>query len=622
MPPRRKYQDRIDDPDATLLDVLTADELKLFGYPGEGLAYPWREVEEFRENALDLWGLAWPEHVPRARECPINALFLYLWREVMWTYQLRVLYSPLSSVQILGARGTGKTSAFAKMGATYIAFHPGNDWLGCAPSQDQANLQQEIVLSEGRHDAERRDFRSLFIVHDRIKPHAYLKFRAWDRWDPGSEAMFRSTGKPNEPGELLRSHEVGLITVDEAFRTFLSDWAIRTVAGCLRGLNKWRANQRPDLRDRWQEMALDLDDCDDPRERERIEKRMDRFAHQHGMAKPGLIWVGGNAGFFSWPYHLQEQAQKGARQWYAATWKTRDNPAYTRTQRASLKEKFRNDPDGYAMETEAKRPPPPGKIFTLEQIGGLFSGELDAELILGVEQGKAGYSRQVHEEYGVYQFSFPPERGHLYLGGGDGGTQAIPDRGKWCVLIWDVSVRPMKCCYFEMGQVGSRGTGSIIPWLRRLWELCQPSIQPHYNIPYAGLYADATGLQSQVYEVAATWSWSQPVQVLGFDMVMKMPLIMKSQILLSEGLLVSPTVEQWENEMGTYDLPDNPPLQQDIVMALLASAAAVWDFKAAELKLEISEEVREVREAEAIWRKDLDRERRYEWVRRERRSDR
>lgn len=613
---KSRFQEKIDDPSATLLDVLTADELKLFGYPGEGLAHAWREVEEFKANALDLWGLSWPQHVPKARECPLNAIFLYLWREVMWTYQLCVVYSPFASAQILGARGTGKTSFFAKAGATHVGFHPGENWLGCAPSQDQADLQQQIIMSDGTFDEDKRDFRHLFITHDRSKPHAYLEFRKWDQWDPGSTAKFRSTGKPNEPGELLRSHEVGLITVDEAFRTFLSDWAIRTVAGCLRGLNKWRANQNPRARDKWLEMAMEMDNLDTAADRERHEKKMDDFARKHNMAKLGLMWVGGNAGFFGWPYHLQQMAERGQRPWYAPTWKTKDNPAYTRSQRASLEEKFRNDPDGLAMETEAKRPPPPGQIYTLDQIDGLFSGELDAELIAAVEAGKPGYSRQVHEECGVYQFAFPPKRGHIYVGGGDGGTAQIPNRNKWCVMVWDISVRPFQCVYFEMGQVGNKGTGSIIPWLRKLFELCQNDRETYYPIPHAGLWVDSTGLQSHVYETAATWSWSQPVEVWGFDMQMKMPLIMKSQILLSEGLLVSPTVEQWESEMGVYDLPDSPPMEQDIVMAMLAASAAMWEFKHEELHLELSEERREQGEAVAAWKREKHRQGRYGSVRR------
>jgi hypothetical protein len=43
-------------------------------------------------------------------------------------------------------------------------------------------------------------------------------------------------------------------------------------------------------------------------------------------------------------------------------------------------------------------------------------------------------------------------------------------------------------------------------------------------------------------------------------------------------------VEQFEIELGTYMMPDKPPMSQDMVMALLALTQAVWDVKGLELR--------------------------------------
>lgn len=580
------YDKRIDDPSVTLIELLTTDELKLLGVPGQRLGDPFREINEFKRHALDLWGLNWEAHVPDPRKAGINMVYLYFWGEVLWGYQLKVTYCPFSQVQVLGARGTGKTKMFALIGATWVGMHPGNDWLAVAPTKDQVDKQYQTVIEDGRHDMQnRRDFMSLFITHHRRAPFSYLQFRRWDEYDPGSEAWFRSSGKPNEPGELLRSHECGLLTFDEAFRTYQSNWALRVVAGCLRGLNRWRANQRPDLKRQWQDMAMDLSVEDDRKKRKVIEDRMERFANRHGLAKETWSWWGGNAGYSGWPYRLQEAAKEGKRKVFAPTWYTRDNPAFTPSQREDLEAQFANDPDGLAMETEAKRPPPPGDIFGQKQIENLFDGDLDAELMESYSKEVPGYRLHQAEDIGIVEYALPWEPGHVYVGGGDGGTQIIPQRGKWVVMVLDVThLPPWKVVYFRMGNLDKRDQGSHLPWLSCLYNLTNPMSEPFYPMLPRSLFADATGLQRGIFELAATYSEEEPVQLRGFNMTNKIPLIGKLQTILSMNYFKMCTVEQVEKEMGNYSMPDNPPMEQDCISAMLALAASCWYFKEQDLK--------------------------------------
>lgn len=597
------------DPSLTLQEVLTPDELALLGYPGDAWkgSLAWDQVHDFRKNALDMFGESWPDHVPGPRQSPLSAVTQYLFGEILWGYQLKILYCPSPEIQTIGARGTGKTKMFGMIGALWTACHPGNNWLHAAPSKDQSEKCYNYIIGDGAHGLEKgRAFMDLFIVHKRKAPFAELMFRPWDEYDPGSSAMFRSTGKPNEPGELLRSHEVGLITVDEAFRTFLSEWALLVLAGCIRGLNEWRANQAPELKRQWQDMAMDYTMEQDPEQRDILEDQMNEFAYDNGLAKEGWQWTGGNAGWYRWPYRKQARAKReGYSKVYAITWKTSWNPAFTKKQRLEVERKYAHDPDALAMELEGKRPPPPGDIYVEEQIGMLFSPKLDAEVIQGALLEKPGYIYQRHEDLGVYRFAFPPRSGRIYAGGADGGTKQVPDRGKWVIILADITDDPpFPIVYFEQGNITSAGRGSIMPWLSRLRELTTRNEGDlYYEMAHASLYADATGLQRWVHEVAQTWL--QPVEVYPFVMTSKPGLILKSQLMLSHGIFASPTVEQWEYEMGVYTIPDPKPLQQDIIMSMLALCQATWDFKGEGLGISYDTQMEQRAEDEMQARKAL-----------------
>lgn len=623
--PSSKYKTALEDPGSKLVEVLSPDELGLFGYPGGSeVATIWKEITEFKANALDLWGLDWERHVPHPDKAKINILFQYLFGIVLWWYQLKVVYSPFSSVLVRGARGCGKTIFLALLGAIYTAFRPGGDWLAAAPTVDQVMKQHQAVLEMGLNDPEgKRDFRHLFIVDHAKHPHGRIDFRSWDQYDTGNTGMFRTVGKPNEPGELLRSTEAQLVTLDEMLRDFPSDWAVRVLQGCLRGLNNYKANREPELRNEWQKMGMRFSVEMDFDKRDKLEEEMDQFTIKNHLAKDILTLVAGNAGYPLWPYVLEQRASKGERPWYAPVWLTRDNPAYTKTQRLALEEKYADDPELLAMETEAKRPPPPGTFFTVEQMELLFDSSLDAELMDAVyrldEDGKPdpieGYDHKKHRDHGTYKLQFPGELGRMYLGGADGGTYMFPYRGKWVILIADVTEPPYPIVYFESGNLDRRNTGSMEPWLTRLYQILSPEIEPFYTIPRAGLYTDATGLQKDVYELAATWDAQMPVQIYGFEMSQKIGLIAKTQVLLSRGMFRSPMIEQWELELGTYTMPDKEPMAQDIVMALLALTQAVWDIKGQELQKLLGPE-RIKRLAEKIaYRKRQAAEQRYKHLR-------
>jgi hypothetical protein len=255
------------------------------------------------------------------------------------------------------------------------------------------------------------------------------------------------------------------------------------------------------------------------------------------------------------------------------------------------------------MELEGKRPPPPGDIYVEEQIDLLFSPYMDTEVIEAVVAGKPGYIHETHDEWAVTRYAIPPREGRVYAGGADGGTRPVPERGKWVILIADITDEPpFPIVYFEMGNVSHKGVGSIMPWLNRLRELTtEDEGTLYYPMAHSSLYADATGLQRWVHEIADTWY--QPVQVNPFEMTSKPGLISKSQLLLSKGVFRACTVKQWEHELGIYELPDGKPMQQDIVMAMLALCQAVWDFKGEGLGLYWDKDLEKRAEEEANFRK-------------------
>lgn len=560
-------------PESYLIDIIRDDEWELFKM---GMA-----DDDFILNGWDMYGPEWVDHIPTS----INAVTRYLFGIVMLRYQLGAYYCPIADVMIHGGRGCGKTDVLAIASATWTAFNPGHDWLHTAISKDQAKKSFDAIIRHGGWAADKRDFLGLFVVHTREAPFPDIEIRQWDGNDQGTRMWFRSMGKANEPVELLRSFEAGRVTADEAFRVQHSEGAVRVLAGCLRGPNHYEMAKHPELAQEYQDLAFHFSMTNDPDERDAILETMSSFGKKHGFEKKTKLLVYGNAGPHAWEWQRFEYGQRNPDKRYSVTWTSRDNPYFTEEQRLQLELQYADDPQALEVEMNATRPLPSGNVFTAGQIQSLFSPELDEYALKAIDphSPRPGWIYTMHERYGLVHYMKPPAPGAAYVGAGDAGVQRVGVRGQWVVFVartdqWDPkNPGPFEIVYYRVGNMTPGQQGSILPWLRELLFITEA-----YNIPIGHFAAEATGDQKNVHEVAWDSSVHEKqrmiVRPLNFS-GQKRKFLMWTQILLTNGLLVSPTIRLLESEMASYEVQDLG-LVQDHVMSLASLSAVIWPFVA------------------------------------------
>jgi len=541
--------------------TLTDSEKELLDYSLEG--------DWFFHEAWNRYGEDWPGYVPDN----INVAMGYFFGIMLLPHQLRAYYCPITDIMIHGGRYSAKTVGCGLSTAMYIATHPGINWLHVSPSVDQAILSYKKILEWG--DAKK--FTKTFIRHRREAPAPTLFFKKWDRFDPGSEAQFRSIG--SNPMELLRSFEAGWLTGDEAYRTQTSDGPYRVMAGMARGPNAYMLNKHPDLKKEYDNLAFSVGLEMDPEKRKKMQIEVDAFAEKHGLSKDIRFMLYGNVGPYTWEWSRFIWGQRNPGKRWSVTWTSDDNPYCTEAQRDFLKQQYKDDLDGLRVEMKATRPLAVGDIFTGMHMLSFLNGDLDAAAVEATdpENPIRGWKWSVHEDYGVTHYAKPKEGGAVYAAGGDPGTGRVPHRNKWVNIVARIDKRPFEISYVHTGNVTVAGQGSIQPWI----EDCQQILRL-YPMPEGHFAAEAGGTQKDVHEVV----WPDNLRIAPLNMqTLKPKLIMQAQLMFRRQMWTSPNIGLLEQELLGYQLQDKK-LAQDFVMAFLALVYVTWPYVADEFELE------------------------------------
>lgn len=587
------------DPDLLLTDVLTADELVLLGVPPFGLGgqgYPGiaTSEEDFRLNALDMYGEDWINHAPTK----INGAFKYLFDCILFPRtQLPIWHSPIDDIQLHGARGSAKTFGMALIGALYGALYPGNDVLHLSLSKDQVALARDIVEQYGgarRHNMGApygiRNFMRLFSVRSVGSPQAEINLRSWDDDDPGTAIMYRSVG--NVIGARIRSIRAGAILFDEALREYDDDWHIRVVAGCRLGANNWKLNKMPEVKAQYEAYIEQLSYAFTAEEQEAIKEKTDALIEDNDAERKGSLVVYGNVGPEEWMWQRYEEGVENSFRW-SVTWESKDNPATTKKQIEALVRQFGDDDEASDMEVKAKRPPPRSDTFTLQHRKGLLDLNYSARVRQEYEDGTPGYLYETLERHGLYRFAVPPVPGAVYAGAGDPGNDHAPGRNSWCVFVVRIDQIPFEMAYFEWGNfkgVPGHIKGSIKPWLRCVYKVIQtyPMLPDHFA-------AEASSTQRNIHEIA--WDselfWKdlggarvtrQRLAVKPLSMSVVKPLLRnKLTLMLTQdgGLFHFPHIKGLARQMNNYKASEDKPtsrLAQDLIQGLFALADVTWEY--------------------------------------------
>ena len=370
--------------------------------------------------------------------------------------------------------------------------------------------------------------------------------------------------------EKLRSHTVGSIGFDEAFRDVPNgDVIFPQLRGCIRGLNAFYMALLPEaIKKEIDQLFNELSLTAHERKRKRLENRLSILIETHHLAKRSLFIAVGNAGPHDWEWERHALGQTDRAHYLSMTVTSHDNPYFTREQRLALERSFGENHELADVEMLGRRPMSLGTLFAARNL----DAALNEDLLLAREQtelGTAGYMLQEHLDYGPFHFQLPKVADHRYVVGADPGTGLAPRRNKWCIMVCDATARPARMVYFRMGYLHSRQVGD---WLGFWAEL--KFVRDYYQVETGDLWVDSTGTQKGMTQLA--FPEDLAVTPVSFTS-QKLGLINMAAQLFAHQVLSMPLIPTLRQELGNYDLPDDK-LTQDCVMALICLAGAIWRY--------------------------------------------
>jgi hypothetical protein len=541
-------------------DLITDDEADLFRVATSG--------DWFIREGYKKYGADWEENIPRtpSGRALINIAAQYLFDWQFQDFQLGLYYCPIPDRMVIGARGCGKTTAIAVANAMRAVFHPGHNWLHVAPSIEQARAMFDIIIGMGS----KGNFTRLFVKHVRQAPAPDIFLRSWDEYDQNPQFMFRSIGgHGGQPMELLRSLEAGIISADEAFRTFQTDYYVPILVGMSRGPNHYRLAKNPQLKTEYTNRVHQLEREANPESRAALQEKLDSWVEVSGLAKERVLTLSGNAGI--WPIWWQrfKWGKDHPEKRWSKKWISAQNIYFTAEQRAFLEQQFEGDPDGLRVEMLAERPTIAGGVFNATDVDSLHDQAIDDEACAAVAQGTIGWVYEKHPDFGLYRYREPARKRMAYAAGTDPGTGKLPNRNSWAIVWCELQGPPFKIVGLESGNVTWKGQGSLDPWI-----VAMKSMLATYTFPRGHVAAEASGPQKGVHEVV----WPEDLEVIPLNMAnIKPTLIMQAQLMLGRSMFVGPYIDMLSNQLISYEHADKK-LDQDFVMAFLSLVYIVWPY--------------------------------------------
>ena len=508
----------------------------------------------------------------------INIASRYLFNWQFQRYQAELHYCPLRDRMVMGGRGCGKTETLAISHAMRTILWPGHDWLHVAPSLDQAKLTYFFLIKQGKMGK----FWDLFVKDYHTHPLPEIFLHPWNPYDPGTRWLFRTIG---DSLERVRGERVGVVSVDEGFRLFPTDWYVGVLAGTARGVNEYSLGMNPDLHDRYQVQVRQAEWERDPLKQRALLASLDQWVVDNGLAKHTTLTMIGNA-----PYHMvwwnrYDKGKKKPEMRWSARWTSRQNLFLSDSQISFWAQQF-TDPDALAVELEAIKPKASGDVFPY--LGDLFQPELDEAAAQKSADGEPGWVYRTHPDYGLYHYEKPPEPGAVYAFGADPGAGKIPDRNKWAIIGARIDQGPpFEIVYFQAGSLPGLH-GSIDPWIQASQE-----ILARYPLMEFGYAAEAGGPQKHVHTVV----WPDDLYIVPLNMnttmateVLKLQRMLRGKAPKYGCMFHMPGVAMAEIELAEFTLAMKKSDPQDVVVAFLALANRVYPWVAQEWEVAEPEE--------------------------------
>jgi hypothetical protein len=529
------------------------------------------KAEEYRETAWDTYGPDWIYHIPQT----VNAFVEHFFGTYLLPWHLAWYYAPRPITDFIGhgARGSSKTVSLAIAGGTFASLNPGQNWMHLSISKDQAQLTYQALLTFGTPRWTER-----FIAGKPVtSPFPRINLKSWHMLDPGNDIVFRSL--KDDMTELLRSHSAAYITVDEAFREISDESTYQDLRGCIRGINRFKFLLLPDhvqdeINTRTREIAM----LPIGSKRKQLQLDLEERYVQFGLLRRNYLSLYGNAGPHEWEWQRHDMMQADPEHYLSITTTSYENPWRSQADIEAQERSLADDPDKRNVEMLAMRPTNLGNFFQ-NVIGPCVEAEAVERAESAQNDGVPGYIVNRHISYGVYHYQLPVDPTHHYVFGADPGSGIAPERNKWAIVGYDISVQPIRMVYFRMGHISPRARGD---WTI-FWAILR-EISNTYPVWPGDIFIETTGPQRGMAQLAMP----EDVRVTPVAFTtQKIELLNWLRQLLSARKLKWPNIAQLIIEHGNYDLPDKD-LNQDIVMANLCAAGALRHY-ANELDYEVNE---------------------------------
>lgn len=568
-----------------------------------------------------------PGVVPRV----IN-LFVERWFGVgLFGYGLYFYYLCQPFMQLIGGRGSGKTTQIALASIAWIALHPGENWVHFAYTLEQAKLSYQIVSQLGKEStmeaggttgADGRSFFDIWVQPGgfRESPYPRIQIRSWNKYDPGNTIDYRPLN-PSHGSAQNRSFSCARASLDEVTRDVDDENVLAVAEGTVRGPNMVKLKQLPTedkrrVHDLMQiQQKLENLGYDDPEsENYHRYKAVIQEIDAYGLSRHGGRIRLGNKGTAPWIEERERMSEEFPQLQYAETVPFFVNPWLSASDRRNYLENFR-DPDQAREELLGISSEGSGNFFTVGTLRRAESAKL-SELYRqhGDFKKWSGYT---------YQGSIPWEPGYSYVICSDPGTGRIPYRNAYIVMAWRMYMdrAGAELVYFDWGGV-AKPANSWRPFLNSL-ELARVS----YKVQPLNCTVCVGGTEEGILEarfsaivndqIDYTWDGSDeerdiishlqyvnPVHLTGSS---KFTAANLTREMLGYGWLHVPDeFASFRNQFTGWDANNDKKIAQDIVAAVFGGAKLMYSY--------MSNFLEKKEEDPNIWRRSNTTQRSARWI--------
>ena len=426
------------------------------------------------------------------------------WEPLWYQYDFHHLEKP--NVTFLAGIAAGKTTTVAASFLIDCLTTPYFRALNTSVTSKQAELPFEMAMS-WIDSNERLEH---LIDNIQQRPYPTITFKNFSEW------VFRTAG---QNAQFIRGMEFDRINYDEAGLDFSGE-TVKVLRGRLRG-------KRTDGTTRMGRLDVITSPTSAPWLRERYDRG---DPDNHSFMEEGYA---------------------------SMRVPTRLNTHLTDLQIRMMEAEYSDDM--IDVELNGKFPDYGSSTFPSSHVSACTDQSLNdaMEAALRPETGKSkpGWMIEVHPRYGVTKFEVPYIPGHIYVMGGDPGTDGPPKRNSPVVCVADISVKPMKLVYFHWVE----GRGAYTPFLNSFKYALDK-----YHPAMRGI--DITGTQKAIDELAFE---NFGISVDGISFQRDKEAMINCLIDdVSEHRWTWPVITGLVRQMMSYVRSEDRKIPQDIVMVM------------------------------------------------------